>query len=137
MPTDKAHRNYSGHFVYPDDAQDLKCHPFFSGIPWANMQDFDPPFIPRVRSWEDTKYFDEEDGSISDMSSETSDQTAGSTPAENDAQRASYHHQEGQVIVPENPDLVQATQQPSATPVQQKKAKVAKRARDKSLRDAS
>lgn len=27
--------NYTGHFVFRDDAEDIKAHPFFRGIEWS------------------------------------------------------------------------------------------------------
>lgn len=62
---DKHSRNYQGYFVYPDDASDLKRHPFFRSIRWDEIPYSRPPFVPKVRSWEDTRYFDDEP--ISDM----------------------------------------------------------------------
>lgn len=44
-------------YVYPDDATDIKAHPFFRGIPWNELHLIQPPMIPRVRGWEDTRYF--------------------------------------------------------------------------------
>lgn len=69
MPADKTHKDYAGYYVYPDDAQDIKIHPFFRAIKWEQLHLKKPPFVPKVKSWEDTKYFDED--SISDMESES------------------------------------------------------------------
>lgn len=44
-------------YVYPDDATDIKAHPFFRGIPWNELHLIQAPMIPRVRGWEDTRYF--------------------------------------------------------------------------------
>ncbi len=72
----KHSRDYQGHFVYPDDASDIKAHPFFRDIPWDRLHLLKPPFVPKVKSWEDTKYF-EEDEPISDVDeSSTSDSDA-------------------------------------------------------------
>ncbi|KAK2789545.1 hypothetical protein FQN53_001664 [Emmonsiellopsis sp. PD_33] len=65
-PADKQSKNYQGYYVYPDDAGDIKDHPFFRGIRWEELHLRKPPFVPKVKSWEDTKYFDEE-ASISDV----------------------------------------------------------------------
>ncbi|EFQ99107.1 AGC/NDR protein kinase [Nannizzia gypsea CBS 118893] len=54
---DSLNKNYQGYYVYSDDATDIKEHPFFRGVEWETMQYSRPPFIPKVRSWEDTKYF--------------------------------------------------------------------------------
>ncbi|KAG9206774.1 hypothetical protein G6514_000060 [Epicoccum nigrum] len=51
----------TGHIVFPNDAEDIKAHPFFRNIQWSTLHLTRPPFIPRVRSGQDiTKYFDEE-----------------------------------------------------------------------------
>ncbi|KAK8151426.1 kinase-like domain-containing protein, partial [Phyllosticta citrichinensis] len=48
-------------FVYADDARDIKSHPFFHGIRWAQLHQLRPPFVPRIRRGQDlTKYFDDE-----------------------------------------------------------------------------
>ena len=58
---DKQSQDYQGHFVYPDDACDIKAHPFFHGLSWERLHLSRPPFVPDVKSRDDTKYFDEED----------------------------------------------------------------------------
>jgi hypothetical protein len=63
---DGASKDYKGFYVYPDDASDIKAHPFFEGIRWDELHFRKPPFIPKVKSWEDTKYFEEEEP-ISDI----------------------------------------------------------------------
>lgn len=129
---DKTNRNYSGFFVYSDDAEDIKNHPFFFGIPWTNMQDYNPPFTPRVKSWEDTKYFDDE-GPISDIDSGTSDDDV-QPPKEGQLRgKQSSHQQEDQNIVPETPQ-VEKDKIELANP-KPKKVKEMKRPRDKILRD--
>lgn len=128
--TDKTHKDFSGHFVYPDDADDLKRHAFFDGIDWENLHVTKPPFVPRVKSWEDTKYFDEE-SAVSDMSlssdSEGADRQSIESRSPKDSpvpfhvventppksknlpggSHLSGHHQEDQKIVPSNPALLQ------------------------------
>lgn len=49
--------NIPSYYVYPDDARDIKGHPFFRGIPWNELHLIRPPMIPRVKGWEDTRYF--------------------------------------------------------------------------------
>ncbi|KAI9834935.1 MAG: hypothetical protein M1819_002658 [Sarea resinae] len=71
QPADKSAKNYAGHYVYPDDAKDLKAHPWFKGVRWESLHMSKPPFVPRVKSWEDTKYF-EGSGEVSDVSASTS-----------------------------------------------------------------
>ncbi|KAL9053416.1 MAG: hypothetical protein Q9162_004786 [Coniocarpon cinnabarinum] len=48
-------------FVYQNDAQEIKDHPFFSGVPWTILHKVAPPWVPRVRSADSTKYFDSEE----------------------------------------------------------------------------
>jgi hypothetical protein len=105
---DKTSKSYMGMFVYAEDAEDLKRHTFFRGIHWESMLDRRPPFVPRVKSWEDTKYFDDEQP-ISDIDSGSSDDEEPAeekTPALNVQKspdcgsKASNHHHEDQHIVP-------------------------------------
>ena len=71
-----------GHFVFPNDAVDLKRHRFFRNIPWEELHTRRPPFVPRVKHSEDTKYFDE-DGTVSDMSESSEDgEMAGKLPCD-------------------------------------------------------
>lgn len=123
--TDKHHKNYNGYFVYPDDADDLKHHPFFAGIHWSTLQQRRPPFVPKVLDWEDTKYFDE-DQPISDIDEASSDDDAGviAGAKENKAlisapgSKASQHHQEDHHIVPSvaiQPSCTVATSQGPVT----------------------
>ena len=55
-----------GHFVYPNDAEDIKSHAFFKGIDWLNLHLMTPPHIPKVESATDTRYFEDP---VSDASS--------------------------------------------------------------------
>ncbi len=71
----KHSRDYQGHFVYPDDATDIKAHPFFRDIKWDLLHLLKPPFVPKVKSFEDTKYF-EEDEPISDVEESSDDSSA-------------------------------------------------------------
>lgn len=64
-------RDYQGNFVYPDDATDIKSHQFFARIAWDRLHLTRPPFVPDVKSCDDTKYFDEEDP-ISDVDDDSS-----------------------------------------------------------------
>ena len=69
---DKQSRDYQGYYVYPDDAADIKAHPFFHGLSWDRLHLSRPPFVPDVKSREDTKYFDD-DEPISDVDNVSSD----------------------------------------------------------------
>ena len=137
MHADKTHRNYNGHFVYPEDAEDLKAHPFFMGIPWDSMQQYNPPFVPRVKSWEDTKYFDDE-GPVSDLDTATSEEeTFRPLELENNPPRASCHQQEAQNIVPETPPVERGLVPNPLVAPNSKKGKEKRRPRDKVLRDVT
>lgn len=82
-PADKSSKNYQGRHVYTDDADDIKSHPWFKSIDWTQIHKKKPPFVPKVKGWEDTKYFDE-DESVSDMGSSSSEEeNAGPTPIPN------------------------------------------------------
>lgn len=69
---EKPPQDYQGHYVYPDDAADIKAHPFFRGLSWDTICLSQPPFVPDVRSQADTKYFD--DDQISDVDDGSSEQ---------------------------------------------------------------
>lgn len=63
---DKQSVDYQGHYVYADDATDIKAHPFFHGLAWDRLHLSRPPFVPDTKSRDDTKYFDDDDP-ISDV----------------------------------------------------------------------
>lgn len=51
----------TGHVVFPNDAEDIKAHPFFRNIQWSTLHLTRPPFVPRVQGGQSiTKYFDDE-----------------------------------------------------------------------------
>lgn len=53
--------NNTGHIVFPNDAEDIKGHPFFRHIQWSTLHMTRPPFVPRVLGGQPiTKYFDDE-----------------------------------------------------------------------------
>lgn len=56
---DSRYRNIASYYVYPNDAADIKVHPFFRGVRWQDLHLCQPPMIPRVRNWEDTRYFED------------------------------------------------------------------------------
>ena len=104
---DKNHRDYRGYFVYPHDAEDIKRHAFFRELDWDTIHLRRPPYIPRVKGWEDTKYFQEEEP-ISDIDTATTvddtDRAAGmgieTRPSHSQRTRVSQHQPEGQHIIP-------------------------------------
>ncbi|KAK7552669.1 protein kinase [Phyllosticta citricarpa] len=69
-------------FVVPDDAREIKEHPFFHGIDWAHLHRCRPPFVPHIRHGQDlTKYFDDEQqilGSSADVDADDADSSRSS-----------------------------------------------------------
>ena len=59
--------DYAGRYVHANDAEDIKSHKWFRDIQWDRMHMTVPPFVPNIKSTDDTTYFDEEDP-ISDFS---------------------------------------------------------------------
>lgn len=68
--------DYAGRHVYPNDAEEIKAHKWFRDIPWDRLHMTVPPFVPAIKSMDDTHYFDEEDP-ISDFSESVDQQQAG------------------------------------------------------------
>lgn len=64
--------DFAGRFVFPYDAKDIKAHRWFKGVPWERLHELDPPFVPMIRSPDDTQYFDE-DEPITDFSKSDDD----------------------------------------------------------------
>lgn len=125
------HRNYNSQYVYPDDATDIKAHPFFRGIDWDRIHLSHPPFVPKVRGWEDTRYF-EDDGAMGDVDGAA----AGNTDQESDAEAGSNSLQTLEPSKVAKPLGKKApTAKKSSTKVQKKVVKEKKRPRDKILRD--
>lgn len=60
-------RDFAGHYVFPYDAEDIKAHKWFRGVPWDCLHELRPPHVPELHAVDDTRYFDEED-EISDWS---------------------------------------------------------------------
>jgi serine/threonine protein kinase len=58
---------FTDRFVFPYDAEDIKAHKWFKGVPWERLHEIDPPFVPLLRSTDDTQYFDD-DEPITDLS---------------------------------------------------------------------
>lgn len=134
--------NVASYYVYPDDATDIKAHPFFRGIPWNKLHLIQPPVIPRVRGWKDTRYFadlkailkaaeadaeptdDEPEGAEGDRDT-GSNVTTKETPDSNSSTKISAPYAPPGVTA--EPDAQQASET--------KKKKEEERPRDKILRD--
>mmetsp|Transcript_9722 Transcript_9722/g.21963 ORF Transcript_9722/g.21963 Transcript_9722/m.21963 type:complete len:349 (+) Transcript_9722:79-1125(+) len=58
-----------------DDGEEVKSHPFFSGIDWIAIQQrrVTPPFKPNVEQGDDVKYFDKEFVDLPVVNSEVAD----------------------------------------------------------------
>lgn len=84
---DKQSRDYQGYYVYPDDAADIKAHPFFHGLSWDRLHLSRPPFVPEVKSGEDTKYFDDEEP-ISDVDDASTRSSSGQVHGSGEAAAA-------------------------------------------------
>lgn len=133
---DSQYKNIASYFVYPNDAADIKAHPFFRGIRWNELHLTQAPMIPKVKNWEDTRYFDDwrSIGDIDEASnhsdSEDTDQDLSEprepgVEQENGPQNLDPH--------PEQPDLGIALAAEKHHDVDKQKEK--KRPRDKILRD--
>ncbi|OGM45184.1 putative protein kinase [Aspergillus bombycis] len=135
---DPRSRSYRNFYVYPNDAADIKAHPFFCGIKWEQLHQSSPPFIPKVKGWEDTRYF-EDAGSVvdNDEISIATDAQGSSDGAEETGhklkpmqnQAGSRQRQKGPTP-DENTSIVR---EPAAKAL--KRQKDSKRPRDKMLRD--
>ncbi|CAK7202789.1 hypothetical protein SEUCBS139899_005516 [Sporothrix eucalyptigena] len=72
-----AGRSMARQYVFPYDAEDIKAHKFFKGLPWDRLHQMPPPFVPKIRSDDDTQYFDDgivsEDEESTDVSGEGDD----------------------------------------------------------------
>ncbi|KAE8344574.1 hypothetical protein BDV24DRAFT_171595 [Aspergillus arachidicola] len=118
---------------------DIKAHPFFRGIIWEQLHQSSPPFIPKVKSWEDTRYFEDACGVVDndDISITTDAQSSGDgaegtgdkpKPIQNQAE--SQQKQKGPI--PNENTSIGGTEPPTNAT---KKQKHRKRPRDKMLRD--
>ncbi|KAK1994513.1 kinase-like protein [Colletotrichum falcatum] len=82
----RARQRHMGHpetprnYVFPNDANEIKAHPWFRGVPWEKMRFIQPEWIPDIKSFADAHYF-EEDEPISDWS-ESVDSDAEEGPEE-------------------------------------------------------
>ncbi|EIT73211.1 serine/threonine protein kinase [Aspergillus oryzae 3.042] len=118
---------------------DIKAHPFFRGIIWEQLHQSSPPFIPKVKSWEDTRYFEDAGGVVDndDISITTDAQGSGDGPEgtgykPKPIQNQAESQQKQRGPIPDENTSIDATEPPTKTT---KKQKHRKRPRDKMLRD--
>lgn len=141
---EKPPQDYQGHHVYPDDAVDIKAHPFFRGLSWDTLHLSQPPFVPDVRSQADTKYFD--DDPISDVDDGSSEQDPLGSINHWDESRLEQHHAQessisastkyrGEYFPNDNPMGQFGGDGPYFPADKTRKAKEKKRPRDRVLRD--
>ena len=138
------HRNVTSYFVYPNDAADIKAHPFFRGIRWSELHLIQPPLVPKVKNWEDTRYFDDYkpigqiDGISNASASEGTeeDHDPDSNPAAADAHDcpANGVNPPDQPVPKPDPAVTAGPEAEKAQEVEEKKQE-RKRPRDKILRD--
>ena len=85
-------QDYQGNFVYPDDATEIKAHPFFQGVTWDRLHLSRPPWVPVVKGKDDTTYFDEDEpiSDVDDASSFSSEQELLDQEAFEEAVAAEY-----------------------------------------------
>lgn len=138
----KESQDYQGHFVYANDASDVKTHPFFHGLSWERLHLSRPPFVPDVKGRDDTRYFDEEEP-VSDVD----DASTACSVADEDAYLGTSKTVAGAFLTTQLDGGLTITNSrgiedaPSAAPWQTAKtAKIAKprekkRPRDRALRD--
>ncbi|KAJ5643272.1 uncharacterized protein N7484_005779 [Penicillium longicatenatum] len=138
---DPRYKAITSYFVYPNDAADIKAHPFFRGIRWNELHMTQPPLIPRVRNWEDTRYFDDWKGIAKiDEASPKSDSEGDDTDREEKLDSAAPEHPQSQPGPALEPPTT-GTAPAMAAEASAKKAQEAerrrerKRPRDKILRD--
>lgn len=136
-------QDYQGNYIYPDDATDIKAHPFFRRISWDRLHLSRPPFVPDVNGRDDTKYFDEEEpiSDVDDAASQ-SDLRDGSDEEERDAvlstaRLTQVDGAQGQDDLLMNPAAPSCRGKDGAggRDGEAAKAKVKKRPRDRVLRD--
>lgn len=147
LRANKQSRDYQGHYVYPNDATDIKAHPFFRGIIWERLHLSSPPFIPDIKNKDDTKYFDDEDGPISDVDDASSYCSVQERmnelfrPKENDTVRMTQVDDAGEPFSPDHGsilprrDISAAILRSGDGRLRMKKPKERRRPRDRVLRD--
>ncbi len=138
---DPGAQDYPGNFVYPNDAGDIKAHPFFDRISWERLHLSRPPWVPQVNGKDDTQWFDDEEGvPISDVDNAASESDMGSEIGNVKIGNSPVPRQVRQVDGADgarDKHLTQQNRMVENEPLQEneEKAKAKKRPRDKVLRD--
>lgn len=135
-------RNINSYYVFPNDAVEIKAHPFFRGVQWDQLHLTPPPMIPRVRGWEDTRYFKDwkssgpADELLTESENEESDEKSDETPNESNTEASSPAQNQPLLEQPVSDiDAINPVQVDSQKKPATGKRKARKRPRDKVLRD--
>lgn len=127
---DKMAVDFEGKCVFPDDAEDIKRHPFFAGIPWDHIHLTRPPFIPKVGRNDETRYFESEARILADFS--TFEESDANAMGEQMHQQYPLHNGEKRMAA----DTATSDDNARGSEREQKRRKkTQKRPRDKLLRD--
>ncbi|RAK96095.1 serine/threonine-protein kinase [Aspergillus ibericus CBS 121593] len=131
---DPRNRNYRGFYVYPNDATDIKNHSFFRCINWSEIHQSMPPFVPKVKSWEDTRYFDD---AGYDHDPEDFSAASDADPLEEHSEAEERGEREREKGDPPRYQDINHVLSPGSKPLvkNRRKGKDKKRPRDKLLRD--
>ncbi|PYH44172.1 kinase-like protein [Aspergillus saccharolyticus JOP 1030-1] len=137
---DHRSKNYKGLYVFPNDATDIKNHVFFRNTKWDEIHQSVPPFIPKVKGWEDTRYFDDAgyDGDHDDVSvmsdpDHPDDESEIEEPVQVQVEASLPQAVGRQIALGPTPDPGPGPG--PASPPKDRKRKERKRPRDKLLRD--
>ncbi|KAJ5984156.1 hypothetical protein N7481_006255 [Penicillium waksmanii] len=139
---DPRYRHINSYYVFPNDAVEIKAHPFFRGIQWNQLHLTQPPMIPRVKSWEDTRYFEDwkssgnAEESVGDSDNQESEEKSEDKPNDSLIEASSSHqiHVLSDQPAPDVDATTPANVDSQKAPATKKKRE-RKRARDKILRD--
>ncbi|PYH87601.1 kinase-like protein [Aspergillus ellipticus CBS 707.79] len=132
---DPRNRNYRGFYVYPHDAADIKSHPFFRSIDWEEMHQSLPPFIPKVKCWEDTRYFD--DAGYEHENEDATAPSEGDHAEDDDSEADEREPEQPKGGPPQYEDIIRKAPTPDSKPPpkNRRRGREKKRPRDKLLRD--
>ena len=138
---DPGAQDYPGNFVYPNDACDIKAHPFFDRIIWERLHLTRPPWVPQVNGNDDTQWFDDEEGSpISDVDDAASQTDIGEeigdrVDADTRVAGQATHVNAANALREKDPVPPDFIEEHDAARQDANRAKVKKRPRDRVLRD--